>query len=118
MGIEQDILVDHPEHEMLFVAVQVVRSAGLKEPATQRRSENLTGVYATIQAAIAKGSTIPATNPPPALEGRTRSDQWHDFVYVSIFQSMVSLCHYLNYLAQRLSVKKGFYVACTLSVHD
>lgn len=31
MGIELDVLVGHPEHELLFVATQVARSAGLKE---------------------------------------------------------------------------------------
>ena len=32
MGIELDVLVGHPEHELLFVATQVVRTAGLKNP--------------------------------------------------------------------------------------
>lgn len=32
MGIELDVLVGHPEHELLFVATQVARSAGLKDP--------------------------------------------------------------------------------------
>lgn len=32
MGIELDVLVGHPEHELLFVATQVARAAGLKEP--------------------------------------------------------------------------------------
>lgn len=32
MGIELDILVGHPEHELLFVATQVARCAGLKNP--------------------------------------------------------------------------------------
>ncbi|MFT2188868.1 hypothetical protein [Pseudomonas putida] len=30
MGIELDVLVGHPEHELLFVATQVARAAGLK----------------------------------------------------------------------------------------
>jgi len=33
MGIELDVLVGHPEHELLFVATQVARAAGLKDPA-------------------------------------------------------------------------------------
>lgn len=32
MGIELDVLVGHPEHELLFVASQVGRAAGLKAP--------------------------------------------------------------------------------------
>ncbi|WP_418951617.1 Bro-N domain-containing protein [Pseudomonas granadensis] len=32
MGIESDVLVGHPEHELLFVATQVARAAGLKNP--------------------------------------------------------------------------------------
>ena len=35
MGIELDVLVGHPEHELLFVAVQVARAAGLKNPSQQ-----------------------------------------------------------------------------------
>lgn len=33
MGIELDVLVGHPEHDLLFVATQVARSSGLKDPA-------------------------------------------------------------------------------------
>ena len=32
MGIDLDVLVGHPEHELLFVATQVARTAGLKNP--------------------------------------------------------------------------------------
>lgn len=32
MGIELDVLVGHPEHDLLFVATQVARVAGLKDP--------------------------------------------------------------------------------------
>lgn len=32
MGIELDVLVGHPDHELLFVATQVARTAGLKYP--------------------------------------------------------------------------------------
>lgn len=32
MGIELDVLVGHPEHELLFVATQVGKAAGLKSP--------------------------------------------------------------------------------------
>ena len=34
MGIELDILTGHPEHDILFVATQVARAAGLKDPST------------------------------------------------------------------------------------
>ena len=33
MGIELDVIVGHPEHDLLFVATQVARAAGLKNPA-------------------------------------------------------------------------------------
>lgn len=32
MGIELDVLVGHPDHKLLFVATQVARAAGLKNP--------------------------------------------------------------------------------------
>lgn len=32
MGIELDILLGHPEHDILFIATQVARAAGLKNP--------------------------------------------------------------------------------------
>lgn len=32
LGIELDILVGHPEHDILFIATQVARAAGLKNP--------------------------------------------------------------------------------------
>lgn len=32
MGIELDVLVGHPEHPILFVATQVAKAAGLKNP--------------------------------------------------------------------------------------
>ena len=32
MGIDLDVLVGHPEHDLLFVATQVARAAGLKNP--------------------------------------------------------------------------------------
>lgn len=34
MGIELDILLGHPEHDILFIATQVARAAGLKNPKT------------------------------------------------------------------------------------
>lgn len=33
LGIELDILIGHPEHDLLFIATQVARAAGLKDPA-------------------------------------------------------------------------------------
>jgi len=35
MGIELDVLIGHPEHELLFVATQVARAAGLKNPSNR-----------------------------------------------------------------------------------
>jgi prophage antirepressor-like protein len=47
MGIELDVLVGNPEHELLFVATQVARAAGLKDPAgaaNAHRAKGLRGV--------------------------------------------------------------------------
>jgi prophage antirepressor-like protein len=33
MGIELDVLIGHPEHDLLFIATQVARAAGLANPA-------------------------------------------------------------------------------------
>lgn len=38
MGIELDVLVGHPEHELLFVATPVARAAGLKDPGSSIRT--------------------------------------------------------------------------------
>ncbi|WP_286903000.1 BRO-N domain-containing protein [Pseudomonas sp. UBA2628] len=38
MGIELDVLVGHPEYELLFVATPVARAAGLKHPAESIRN--------------------------------------------------------------------------------
>ena len=34
-GIEMDVVIGHPEHELLFVGAQVAKSAGLKPQAVQ-----------------------------------------------------------------------------------
>lgn len=47
MGIELDVLVGHPEHDLLFVATQVARASGLKYPSqsvSQVRSLSGSGV--------------------------------------------------------------------------
>ncbi|QUG91377.1 hypothetical protein GR140_22360 [Pseudomonas putida] len=46
MGIELDVLVGHPEHDLLFVATQVARSAGLKDPS------NAVSVFRTNNAGV------------------------------------------------------------------
>ena len=38
MGIELDVLVGHPVHDLLFVATQVARAAGLKDPGSSIRT--------------------------------------------------------------------------------
>jgi prophage antirepressor-like protein len=46
MGIELDVLVGHPEHDLLFVATQTARAAGLKDGAssvTQARRYHAAG---------------------------------------------------------------------------
>jgi prophage antirepressor-like protein len=42
MGIELDVLVGHPEHDLLFVATQVARVAGLKDPSVAVRDHRKT----------------------------------------------------------------------------
>ena len=42
MGIELDVLVGHPEHDLLFVATQVARAAGLKDPSVAVRDHRKT----------------------------------------------------------------------------
>lgn len=49
MGIELDVLVGHPEHDLLFVATQVARAAGLRNPSSaifnyQRTNADHSGV--------------------------------------------------------------------------
>lgn len=59
MGIELDVLVGHPEHELLFLGTQVARAAGLKDPKSSiyharqklndgRQLETLVEVHSTI----------------------------------------------------------------------
>lgn len=52
MGIELDVLVGHPDHEVLFVATQVARAAGLKNPgvAVQNFHNKSLGFKAQVQA--------------------------------------------------------------------
>ncbi|WP_312225069.1 BRO family protein [Stutzerimonas nitrititolerans] len=46
MGIELDVLIGHPEHRLLFIATQVARAAGLKNPSSAtyeaKRSHSVT----------------------------------------------------------------------------
>ncbi|KTT07560.1 hypothetical protein NS2R_22020 [Pseudomonas oryzihabitans] len=48
MGIELDVLVGHPEHDLLFVATQAARAAGLKDAAKSvsqhRKTKSGTGL--------------------------------------------------------------------------
>ena len=41
MGIELDVLVGHPEHDLIFVGQQIARAAGLKDPSESVRHERL-----------------------------------------------------------------------------
>ncbi|TLX62144.1 hypothetical protein DN820_17590 [Stutzerimonas nosocomialis] len=63
MGIELDILVGHPEHDILFIATQVARAAGLKN-ASYAASTNAKryGHTKAIQVGVLLGSMeIPQT---------------------------------------------------------
>lgn len=43
MGIELDVLVGHPEHDLLFIATQAMRVSGLKDPASRIRDSKRRG---------------------------------------------------------------------------
>jgi prophage antirepressor-like protein len=47
MGIELDVLVGHPEHDLLFIATQVGRAAGLADP--KRLTQATKGQDGTLQ---------------------------------------------------------------------
>ena len=50
MGIELDILLGHPEHDILFIATQVARAAGLKVPSQQAsRHARIVGHHGALQ---------------------------------------------------------------------
>ncbi len=49
MGIELDVLVGHPEHDLLFVATQVARAAGLKNPSAAICNFGHSGVGVKLQ---------------------------------------------------------------------
>lgn len=71
MGIQLDVLVGHPEHELLFVATQVARSAGLKNPSASVAEYRKTGagkVNALQLGPLLQDSCISAP-----LDGRGRS---------------------------------------------
>ncbi|MBP5944886.1 MULTISPECIES: BRO-N domain-containing protein [Pseudomonas] len=52
MGIELDVLIGHPEHRLLFIATQVAKAAGLKNPAVAinvaRRNHGSGGALETL----------------------------------------------------------------------
>lgn len=68
MGIELDVLVGHPEHDLLFVATQVARAAGLKDPAgaaNAHRSKGLRGL------SLERLMAFEAMSLPKDSQGRT-----------------------------------------------
>lgn len=67
MGIELDVLVGHPEHDLLFVATQVARAAGLKSPSY---AASVCAVQAGCKAARQLGTLeIPKTLKPKHMQG-------------------------------------------------
>lgn len=61
MGIELDVLTGHPEHDLLFVATQVARAAGLKSPGTAIQAFHSSTVgfetqLTTLRSSIAKNT--------------------------------------------------------------
>ncbi|RCL26469.1 hypothetical protein C6A77_11680 [Pseudomonas sp. AFG_SD02_1510_Pfu_092] len=58
MGIELDVLVGHPEHDLLFVATQVARATGFKDPkATIRNSRQHHGFGRHLGSLVDNSST-------------------------------------------------------------
>ena len=57
MGIELDVLTGHPEHDLLFVATQVARAAGLKNPANAISESRKTKAIGS--KAVSLGGLIP-----------------------------------------------------------
>jgi prophage antirepressor-like protein len=72
MGIELDVLVGHPEHDLLFVATQVARAAGLKNPShasmvtakalAPRQAMQLGAMQLPVELAEGRGHTLKATS--------------------------------------------------------
>lgn len=63
MGIQLDVLVGHPEHDLLFVATQVA-AAGLKNPKESvRNARQLRGAGAQLQTLVNKKCTNVPTDP-------------------------------------------------------
>ena len=72
MGIELDVLVGHPEHDLLFVATQVARAAGLKNPShasmvtakalAPRQAMQLGAMQLPVELTEGRGHTLKATS--------------------------------------------------------
>ena len=72
MGIELDVLVGHPEHDLLFVATQVARAAGLKHPATVIQNFHNQGDGNKLQLEVVKSSIEKSS-----IDGhRIKSNTW------------------------------------------
>lgn len=79
MGIELDVLVGHPEHDLLFVATQVCVAAGLKKPSNrikQFRStkEGLKGPMLTLGGLVPEsGINVPEVTTESGIKRALRS---------------------------------------------
>ncbi|MGG2397964.1 Bro-N domain-containing protein [Pseudomonas sp. SH1-B] len=61
MGIELDVLVGHPEHDLLFIAAQVARAAGLK--AGSDHFKRVAEKYPACRAIEALGANLASMRP-------------------------------------------------------
>lgn len=72
MGIELDVLTGHPDHDLLFVATQVARAAGLKNPSStvcNFKASKACAMHRTLGDTIEPYS-IPVGSIPKAASGR------------------------------------------------
>lgn len=63
MGIELDILMGHPDHDILFIATQVARAAGLKDPTNASKRAAADSSTVSYRAAEVLGGNLPLMRP-------------------------------------------------------
>ncbi|MFL1493896.1 BRO-N domain-containing protein, partial [Pseudomonas antarctica] len=76
MGVELDVLTGHPDHDLLFVATQVARAAGLKFPSQavsqfRRASLEPTQLLSLETLVVNKAMSLPRDQLGRALRGST-----------------------------------------------
>lgn len=74
MGVELDVLVGHPEHDLLFIATQAMRVSGLKDPASRIRDSKRRGDVEDRKLSSLMGQTaikLPLDSARRAIKGAT-----------------------------------------------